>query len=208
MTTRMNLIFALFLAIFCSCEKVTTQKEEAPEHAEIGMDEQNVDLIDQFYQAHNQAPPEPVDLNKLIVQLENVRLIEKKTVSEIPNLFLSFLQNRETNFSMADPGEEWYSGCAGFTPINFNDNTTEYQPTSQLVYFGMYEDIALMAYYTGTIGQHEAIVIFKFNDTEITDLWKGTTLDYATNKETILASLKETAERNSDFVPEHIWCSY
>ncbi|HCS20856.1 MAG TPA: hypothetical protein DIW47_09915 [Bacteroidetes bacterium] len=204
----MNFVFAIFMALFYSCEKVTTQQDDPSVTAETGIDGQNMAFIDQLYQGHDEAPPEPVDLNELIVQLEKVKLIEKKTVSEIPNLFLSFLQNRETNFSMADPGEEWYSGCAGFTPINFNENTTEYQPTSQLVYFGMYEDIALMAYYTGTIGQHESIVIFKYSDTEITDYWEGKFLRNATNEETILALLKETGDKNSAFVPEYIWCSY
>ncbi len=210
MTTRMNLIFTLFLAIFCSCEKVTIQKEEAPEHAETGMDEPNVAFIDQFYQPNSRAvaEPESVDLNKLISQLENVKLIEKKTVSKIPRLFLSFLESPTEPLSMADPGGNWHSSCGGLGTIIVNDDTTESLPTSQLIYFGLYEDIALMAYNSGTNGHYATIIIFKFSDTEITDHWEGRTFTNVTNKETILALLKETAERNSDFVPENIWCSY
>lgn len=195
MTTRTNLLSAIVLAFFCSCEIDTSRQSRINSGQPDG---QQMAFIDELYQSFPVSIPNVGSLPELVVELENTNLIERKAVSEIPNLFLSFLQNKEPDFSLANPGEEWQEqirlGCGSPVLLNVDEEAkTEPKkplPTRQLVYFGLYDDIALMAYFTGGWSKSETIVIFKYTDTEIKEYWVGTTLDFALNKETILLYLR------------------
>ena len=126
------------------------------------------------------------NLPPMINDLIRSDIDEKKSIKEIPGFIMVFLKKLRKNFTIANPGEDWQATDCPFKPL----------PDRQLVYFGLGNDIALMAYYTGGIGKSEHILIIKFTGDSITDFWCGITLEFSKNKAEILSLL----QRNKDKV--------
>jgi hypothetical protein len=150
-------------------------------------------------------------LQQLIEDLEKADLKEKKIVAEIPSFIKSFLDSLTDNFSIANPEEDWQVSCVIMgkqiqkkvydkktrdTLIEVSFDNSKPLPSRQLIYFGLGTDIALMTYYTGGIGKSEHILIIKFDNTKIVDLWCGNILTDVTNKSETLKYLNDNKDKH------------
>ena len=121
------------------------------------------------------------NLDTLLADIERTDLITYRKVSDIPDFLVDFLKGvTEDKFSIANSNEKWQIGC------DVGDDL----PTRQLIYFGLADNIALIAYFTGGIGKSEHLLIFKFSGEEITDFWCGNVLANLANTEDILKYIK------------------
>ena len=122
------------------------------------------------------------NLDTLITQIENSKLIDKFNVKDIPDFINDFLINAtHDNFSIANPGENWQS----------TDVIIEELPNRQLIYLGVGENLIVLAYYSGGIGESEHILVFRYHDKDIIDFWCGNVLKDVKTKIEILKLLKE-----------------
>ncbi len=153
---------------------------------------------------------------KLIADLENQKLEQKRTVQEVPQFIWRFLDSisLDKKFDIVSPGEEYKEGITNFGHVIFKkvwDATKKDSvpmlshdgailPNKQLVYFGIGKDIALMSYMSGgdPWSPGANILIFKHNNNKITDLWFGGMWngDKMDTKSDLLKSLKTKRENN------------
>ncbi len=144
-------------------------------------------------------------LNKYLKQsieiLDKSALREIRTVQNIPKYILAFLDSIENGFEIANPGEEWQEGCivtgksvqttiydnkTGDSTILTSFDPTQPLPWRQLVYFGLGNEIALMAYFTGGFGKSENIVILNLKNEKVVSYWTASVSPEVTTKEDIL----------------------
>ena len=129
-------------------------------------------------------------LPTLIAELEKTNLTEKKKANEIPNLIRKTL-NRMTadNFSIADCGEKW----------QVTDVVVEELPARQLIYLGLGDNITLIAYHSGGIGESEHILILKHKNQQVIGLWHANILHDLKTKKEILKFLKKNIGNEPKF---------
>jgi hypothetical protein len=117
---------------------------------------------------------------KMLAKLEQENLIEKKKVAEIPDFIKRFLDgiSENKNFDIADLGKDWQddSWIHGFDKnTTATEKATSYIakpfPSKQLLYCGVGKNMAILSYYTGGIRMAQHVIIFKFEGTEIVDIW-------------------------------------
>ncbi len=153
----------------CACIDSSTQQDKPVEDKKtVGNYLSNLVFVDQKYQIDTIAILNNNNLEQFIGELEKADLTEKKTVAEIPTFIRGFLDNFTSNFSIANPGEDWQVGCVrtdvkiqhkvydketGDSLIQFISGNSQPLPSRQLIYFGIGKDIALMSYYIGGIGK-------------------------------------------------------
>jgi len=181
---RLKLIIGLILTVFCVCSIKSTQQESNTLKKIKEPHVPHEPIIDRTLLLSNEKLP------TLIAELEKTNLKEKKNGNEIPN-FIRKTLNRMTadNFSIADCGEKW----------QVTDDVVEELPARQLVYLGLGDNITLIAYYSGGIGESEHILILKHKNQQVTGLWHANILyDFKTKKE-ILKFLKKNIGNESKF---------
>jgi hypothetical protein len=154
--------------------------------------------------------PDTVVLNeehkKLFQELNTSILTEIKTVSEIPEYITAYLDSTQGGFDIANPGEEWQEGCivqgksiqtsqldssTGIVTVTTSFDPTQPLPWRQLVYFGMNDNIALMAYNSGGWGKSEHLIILKLSNNHVLYEWHETAPAELNNKEDILDFLNK-----------------
>ncbi len=175
------IIIGLFLNSLFSCSESPKQKKKI----------KKVESINKISVQIKTPPKETykIDTNNILTNknLESlIRIIKKselkeiKTVNEIPFFIKNFLNSITSDFSIANPEEDWNISC----------DEDEQLPSRQLVYFGIGSNIVLMTYFTGGFGKSEHILIIKFNKTKIVDFWCGSSLKDLYNKNEILNYIK------------------
>ena len=177
---RLKLIIGLILTVICACNSKSAQQDsnilkkiKEPHFCHEPIIDSTLLLSDE-------------KLTLLTAELEKTNLKEKKKANEIPN-FIRKTLNRMTadNFSIADCGEKW----------QVTDDLVEELPARQLVYLGLGDDITLIAYYSGGIGESEHILILKHKNQQVTGLWHANILhDFKTKKE-ILIFIKKNIKK-------------
>lgn len=143
------------------------------------------------------------NLEKLIEELEQIEIIEKQKVNEIPTFIMKLLKSLNEDFSIVGVGEEYSSGCTSgryHTQIKKYDSKTGDTiiqnkfggpiPRRQLTYLGLSDNIALMTYYRGGFTRTHHVMIFKLKNTKIIDFWCGYLYEDKNNKNDILNYLK------------------
>ncbi len=131
--------------------------------------------------------------SRLIKDVNAIKLVDKKTVQEIPEFISAFLNeiSPKGKFEMANPGEDFYiEDITSFSNPSFNTVANKKLPTKQLVYFGIDNNTAILSYYCGGLGKWQCTTIIKFKDEKITDFWYGNT-SFALSKEKIVYDLKD-----------------
>jgi hypothetical protein len=125
-------------------------------------------------------------LPQLIDELTKTKLTIHKTTTGIPSFIMDFLKcSRGGSFSIANPGENWQ-----VTDVVIGD-----LPERQLLFFGISDSIGLMTHFTGGMGKVGHILIFKFNNKEITRFWCGVANVDPTDKRQVLESLKRIRDK-------------
>lgn len=94
-------------------------------------------------------------------------------MNEIPQFIKSFIGIYEVGgFSMANPGENWQVGCVNLIIIDENGQIiSESLPKTQLAYFGIGSNFAMLAYYAGGAGRSTHVVGMKFSGEQISDFY-------------------------------------
>ena len=183
-TIRLKLIIGLILTVICACNSKSAQQDS---NTIIKIKEPHFchePIIDSTLLLSDEKLP------LLIDELEKTNLKEKKNANEIPN-FIRKTLNRMTadNFSIADCGKEW----------QVTDEVVEELPLRQLVYLGLGDNITLIAYYSGGIGESEHILILKHKNQQVIGLWHANILHDLKTKKEILKFLKKNIGNEPKF---------
>ena len=180
MKTKLNILTFGLLWIFCACNVSTTQDKKTV----LSNDDTIKGLIikdgsvkiDTFVILTHQ------NLDPLLAVIEKTDLKTYRQVSDIPVFLVDFLKVvTKDSFSIANQNEDWQVGC----------DVSDGLLSRQLIYFGLADNIALLTYLTGGIGESEHILIIKFSNDKITDFWCGNVMADLTNKEEILKYIKD-----------------
>lgn len=105
------------------------------------------------------------NLPGLVEHLKYTHLHSKSTTDKIPTFIKSFLDSLDTDFSIAHVGGKWEAGCIV--------DLSAPLPRRQLIYLGLDKNITLLSYYKGGMGRSQRVLIFKHDNTRITDFWSG-----------------------------------
>ncbi|MGZ4033579.1 MAG: hypothetical protein ACXVPU_10525 [Bacteroidia bacterium] len=142
--------------------------------------------VDGKYQLDTNVILNNLNLDQLIVDIENSKMTSYKSKTKIPKQVTKFLKYAtESNFSIANPGEDWNWGCVGRKRL----------ADRQLTFVALSKDYCVMNYYSGGRGKFRHIVIFKFKNNQIVDFWSGLGCDCDT-LENAIAYIKKV--RNTD----------
>ncbi len=184
MKTKLNILTFGLLWIFCACNVSTTQDKKTVLSVNDTIKgltiKEGLVKIDTFVILTHQ------NLDPLLAVIEKTDLKTYRQVSDIPVFLVDFLKIiTKDSFSIANPNEDWQVGC----------NVSDGLPTRQLIYFGLADNIALLTYLTGGIGESEHILIIQFSSEKITDFWCGNVMADLTNKEEILKYIKENRDK-------------
>ena len=197
MKTKIIILSGFILAATLACNNLTSKqnlsdkkiKEIANHPKGIIIDSSRI-KIDTTVILSNQ------NLIPLIDDLDKSTLIEKNKIKDIPP-FIKTILNRLTkdNFSIANPGEKWQA----------TDVILEELPARQLIYLGIGDNITLLTYYTGGVGKSEHILIFKYQNKQITDFWCGNVLKNLKTKTEIINFLRINQDKHWGLNTNHIY---
>lgn len=150
----------------------------------------------------------------LLAELDKENLAEIKEVKQIPTFIKVFLllKNFKCINDMANPGEEWNTGCI----TDFHDQVVrnvynaekkdsvptvmwvgDSLPKNQMVYFGMGKNMALFTYFKGGYFKREYSAIIKFKGEEIIDFWYEDHPEDVLSKEEIIKDIHIVKRRNN-----------
>lgn len=181
---KLNILTIGLIWIFCSCNFSTTHDKKTVN----SNDDTITGLIikDGLVKIDTVVILTHKNLNPLLAVIEKTDLKTYRKVSDIPVFLVDFLKSiTRDSFSIANPNEDWQVGCDGSDEL----------PTRKLIYFGLADNIALLTYLTGGIGESEQILIIKFSNEKIIDFWFGNVMANLTNKEEILNYIKENKDK-------------
>ena len=195
MKTIIKICLTLIFATFFSCGNLTSQHDKPGLNTDsLEKKISGVNKINGKYCLDTNVIASNSNLQNLINDLEKTKLDEIKNIAEIPDFIISFLNNLTGNFSIANPGEDWQASCCTIAKVDKNGNViSTKKPERQLLYFGLGQTMALMAYYTGGVGISEHILIIKFSEKNILDFWCCILLSDLKTKSQILNYIKESS---------------
>lgn len=139
------------------------------------------------------------NLPTLLLDLDKAYLADKKAVADIPAFIKTFLDSisDDKDFSIANPDENWKSGCTDLVVVNKKGNVISKKlARRQLVYFGLGKNIALLSYYTGGIGKSQHLALIKFQDEKIIDFWFKNDIIFVSTKHEILKIIRQQTKYN------------
>ena len=179
MKATLSTLLFLFLGLFISCN-VSTSQDKKMLSTKISTIK-GLTNVRGTYKIDTLVILTHKNLDTLLADIERADLITYRKVSDIPSFLVEFLKDvTKDKFSIANSTENWQFGC----------DVSDDLPSRQLIYFGLADNIALLAYLTGGVGISEHILIIKFSGEEITDFWCGNILASLANKEEILKYIK------------------
>lgn len=120
-------------------------------------------------------------LPDFIAELEKNNLNELKRYADVPK-FIKDALDCIGNFKIAERGD-----------INYQSDCLRYPsaPYRKVEYVGINDDYLLMSYRLGGLVEQPHILIVKFKDKKVLDIWSGQ--GFGTSKEKILNQLKKKA---------------
>ena len=179
MKATLSILIWCLLALFISCNVSTTQDKKVIS-TKISMIK-GLTNVRGSYRIDTLVILTHQNLDTLLADIERADLITYRKVSDIPVFLVDFMKGvTKDHFSIANSTENWQFGC----------DVSDDLPSRQLIYFGLADNIALLAYLTGGVGVSEHILIIKFSGEEIKDFWCGNVLANLVNKEEILKYIK------------------
>lgn len=201
-------VIALGTVVFIGYSKLKANSEENAIAAIKNKKTSSISYLNGRYRVDSSFIRNDLNKAKLISELEQQKIEERKTINEIPRFIWQFLDSMsyDKKFDIVNPGEDWKIGIMDYghvvikkvydpvkkdsVPIVSGDGAV--LPNKQLVYFGMNDSIALMSYLCGGLGFNPNILIFKHNKVRITDFWYGTRFidEKVSTKSEILSALK------------------
>lgn len=180
MRATSSILLLVFLGFFISCNVSTSQDKKVISKKISTI--KGLTNVRGSYKIDTIVILTHQNLDTLLADIERADLKTYRKVSDFPDFLVDFLKGiTKDNFSIANSTENWQFGC------DVGDDL----PSRQLIYFGLADNIALLAYLTGGVGISEHILIIKFSGEEIKDFWCGNVLANLANKEEILKYIKE-----------------
>lgn len=191
-----RIVLAIFILSFLACSESAEQEASSVPTSLVDSD--------------TGSTPIPVKLQALLSDLDTSKLREAKLVSEIPPFIMRFLDSLTTDFSIANPGDDWQETCTDYgTPVHkkvfdkesgdsvvqmsFDNNRP--LPTRELIYFGYSSNLVLMSYYTGGFGKAEHVMIMRIEGDRVMDFWHQYILHDLTTRQQILEFLRTNRDR-------------
>jgi hypothetical protein len=122
-----------------------------------------------------------VILPTFIAELKATNLKELERFSDVPN-FLKEQLNAICNFKIAEK-----------TDINYQSDCLRYPsaPYRKVAFIGLNDDFLVMSYRLGGLVEQPHVLIVKFKDKKIIDIWSGQ--GFGTTKDKILKQLQQNS---------------
>jgi hypothetical protein len=204
-TINRNLKFFLLMLVF-SCDGNRKSNNRVEEPQKVVLSATSVSRVDGKFKIDTNVIASGYNIQGIIDILTISVLEEHKTMNEVPVFIRSFLDSISygKKFTIANPDEDWQVGCT--TPMEVKSSRTYYDkklgktvtsltmgskdaPHRLLLYFGMTDNVALMAYFVGGVGKNEQVNIFKCKDGQVVDFWYGNIHPFCYTKEEIVKNL-------------------
>lgn len=106
---------------------------------------------------------ENVSLVSFLNEFKNEKFVIYNDKNSIPKHIKKELDCIASEFSIANPDEEYQAGCIVEKDI----------PKRQLIFLAKNDDILVLSYATGGIGSSTHFLFIKYNSESIIDLWTG-----------------------------------
>ena len=120
-------------------------------------------------------------LDDFISKIETAEFKSYSDYCLIPELIRGPLDCLTNNFSIAKPNEEFRCCCT----------SSRLLPKRKLVYLGLSKNIFMMTYLTGGFAVSTHILLIKYDNERILDMWTGMGENDLTSKEAVLTFVKK-----------------
>lgn len=189
-----QLFFGLFFTILFGCSPSTHSNQQADTGDKRRVT--SISMNGSKYQIDTAMILANENLQPLINDLDKANLTTHRNTEEIPDFIKNFLDSiTGKHFSISNPGEKWQA----------TDAVLETLPDRQLVYLGLADDLALLCYKSGGIGVSEHLLILKFENQKISDLWCGNVLVDLNNEKEVLDYIKSNDKKPWGLNTNIIW---
>jgi hypothetical protein len=126
------------------------------------------------------------NLDSFLIKIKQEDFEVSHDKKDIPDIIKKALDRWTGGFSIANPKESY----------NATDMRTDRLPDRQLLFLAINQEIFLMSYLHGGIGEHGHILFVKFYDGQILDVWTGVCEKDLDSKSQVLHYVK--TRRNKD----------
>jgi hypothetical protein len=131
------------------------------------------------------------NLDSFLSDLKSGKFVDSNEIGAIPNGIKKQLSTLAGDFSIANPNEEYQSGCTSSRKL----------PRRKLVYLSKSEHLLVMTYLTGGVGVSTHILFIRFNGDTIVDMWLADCLADLTSKEEIIRYINKHRKVPGDLHP-------
>ncbi|CAM1355440.1 hypothetical protein [Tenacibaculum halocynthiae] len=131
------------------------------------------------YQIDKKRILENINLDSFLTEFQNEQFVVDNDKKSIPKHVKKELDCIASEFSIANPKEEYQAGC----------NVEKDKPKRQLIFLAKSKDILILTYATGGIGSSTHFLFIKYDSEKIIDLWTGVGMGIIKHK-----SLKEISK--------------
>ncbi len=217
MTNLFKILTIVFLSISASCNNAASDKKTKKYYQPS-----SVSCVEGHYIIDTNMILSNKNLQHLINDLIQEDLIERKTYQKIPVCVKSFLDSLSGEFSIANPGEPWSSGCMRSFDIDSSiqkktidpktkdtlitfSTKTKTLPFRQLAYLGIGNNLVLMKYNLGGWATYGQIVVCKFYQNRVVDFWiTETGYSESASKDQLIKILKNNNDGKEMFFSQNI----
>ncbi len=150
-------------------------------------------------------------VRSLARNIQSSSLSEKKTVQQIPRYILAYMDSAFNGFTIANANEEWQVGCVvvgksitekvydektGDTTLLTHYDRSQPLPSYQFIYYGMNNNMAVLAYRSGGWGVCGHLAIFELENSTVIGSWIQYAPDTLNSKQDIITFLNTPQDGN------------
>jgi hypothetical protein len=129
-----------------------------------------------------------VNLDAFVSSLRTGNLQTFKDIRKLPSFIKQQLDClTKDNFSIANPNEEYRCCCTSSQKL----------PKRKLLFFSTSNDMLLITYLTGGVGTSTTILLLKFKDKKVVDVWTGYGFPEFKTKEEVIEHIE--AKKKKEF---------
>ena len=174
------------LATFYATEKIVFTRELPQIQAKSNLNSPgkayNLDSVNIYFN---------MNLDKFLSRMNREHFQVYNDKNAIPAFIGEQLDSLTGGFSLGNPGEEYQCCCTSSQKL----------PRRKLEFLAMSNDLFVITYLTGGIGVEEHILLIKFKDEKIADLWCGSSFDSLHTLQEIVKYISRKRKKPLDLHP-------
>jgi hypothetical protein len=128
------------------------------------------------------------NLDTFLSELETDSFTVTNNKKDIPRLIKKQLRCMPDGFSIANPGKRYQATDVVVWRV-------KPLPRRQLIFLAKSKDMLIMTYFIGGIGKSGHILLIKFQDKKILDLWTGYSFNGLETKQSIINTINQNRNR-------------